>query len=226
MKERFDFPAHTWDWGAMGDEDKLHWSLCGSVSYSLMDRWKLNAGDKKPRVLDLGCGMGRNSLKLSQNGLETYGLDIDEMPLAVAKSNANRMAEQITYVQGDMRCMPFASNFFDAVFADNILSLTSHNGLVQTIDEIHRVLKPHGEAFMVFTDKSMPLLQTGQMVDQNTIKLHAQYGKHSAVATFVDEDILKRVLRGFSVLDKSGILHGYKPDRFHHMVLAMKIKER
>lgn len=210
----------------MSDEDARHWALCGTVSVKLVERWNLNSQPGAARVLDLGCGMGRNSLAMSQKGLDVYGLDIDEKPLNAAKNMARRMKQDITYVRGDMRNMPFESGFFDAVFADNILTLTSHMGMIQTMDEIYRVLRFGGEAFMVFTDKTMPLLQNGRMVDQNTIMLNVQYGSHSAVANFVDDKSLENALRGFSVLDKTGKIHGYNPDIFHHFVLALKDKQR
>lgn len=207
----------------MPDEEARHWALCGTVSGKLVERWNLNSQPGvAPRVLDLGCGMGRNSLAMAQSGLDVYGLDIDEKPLNTAKNIVHRMKQDIKYVQGDMRNMPFESGFFDAVFADNILTLTSHMGMIQTMDEIYRVLRFGGEAFMVFTDKTMPVLQNGRMVDHDTIMLNVQYGSHSAVANFVDDNSLKNVLRGFSVLDKTGKIHGYNPDIFHHFILAMK----
>lgn len=98
--------------------------------------------DPDGRVLDLGCGAGRTSAVLGEEGFETVGLDISRPMLGLA---AERDPE-VTYVAGDATRLPFAAETFPNV-------LFSHNGLdelrpesarVEGLREAYRVLEPGG----------------------------------------------------------------------------------
>jgi ubiquinone/menaquinone biosynthesis C-methylase UbiE len=90
------------------------------------------------RVLDLGCGSGRD---LSSWGVtapdEVTGLDIDDRRLAIAKV---RFSDR-TYLQGAGECLPFEDESFDRVIS--ALALPYMN-IQKTLIEIHRILVPGG----------------------------------------------------------------------------------
>lgn len=67
------------------------------------------------RILDLGCGTGRLSRYLAENGYEVVGLDSSEEMLAVARSQPG--AESVTWVAADAFALPIAPATFDAVVA-------------------------------------------------------------------------------------------------------------
>ena len=86
------------------------------------------------RVLDLGCGSGRD---LASWGIttsdEVTGLDIDDSPLAIAKVRfSNR-----TYVQGAGECLPFGDESFDRVISAVALP---YMNIQKALAEIHRIL--------------------------------------------------------------------------------------
>lgn len=62
------------------------------------------------RMLDAPCGTGRVSARLAALGFEMVGLDITERFLDEARAKG----DGVTYLQGDVREMPF-ENEFDAV---------------------------------------------------------------------------------------------------------------
>jgi ubiquinone/menaquinone biosynthesis C-methylase UbiE len=90
------------------------------------------------RVLDLGCGSGR---ELASWGVtasdEVTGLDIDLNRLAIAKV---RFSER-TYLQGAGECLPFEDESFDRVISAVALP---YMNVQKTLTEIYRVLVPGG----------------------------------------------------------------------------------
>lgn len=90
------------------------------------------------RVLDLGCGPGRD---LASWGVttsdEVTGLDIDDSALAIARVRfPNR-----TYLQGVGECLPFEGESFDRVISAVALP---YMNIQKTLAEIHRILVPGG----------------------------------------------------------------------------------
>lgn len=98
--------------------------------------------DPEGRVLDLGCGAGRTSAVLTEEGYETVGLDISRPMLGLAAA----ADPEVSYVASDAARLPFGAESFPIV-------LFSHNGLdelrpesmrVQALREVYRVLVPGG----------------------------------------------------------------------------------
>jgi ubiquinone/menaquinone biosynthesis C-methylase UbiE len=99
------------------------------------------------KVLDLGCGTGRNSNYLAERGSEVVGLDISRTAIALAKEQAVAMdvADKVDYFCQSMgESYKFPDEHFDLV-----LDITSSNALNEKereiyINEVYRVLKPGG----------------------------------------------------------------------------------
>jgi SAM-dependent methyltransferase len=67
-------------------------------------------------ILDLGCGTGRHAIELARRGYKVVGLDASPVMLGRAQDAARRANVDVTFVQGDMREMPF-EDAFDGVFS-------------------------------------------------------------------------------------------------------------
>lgn len=98
------------------------------------------------KVLDLGCGVGHDSLRLKRHRLDVQGLDISEAMLAEAK----RSVEGVTFWQGDFRALPFEDDSFDGVWANGTLFYVTPDDLGKTLSEVVRILKPAGVFFASF----------------------------------------------------------------------------
>ena len=59
------------------------------------------------RILDLGCGYGRNTIALARNGYAAVGLDYCGELLSIAHSEAQEAGVHVHLVRADMRQMPF-----------------------------------------------------------------------------------------------------------------------
>ncbi len=95
---------------------------------------------KRSKILDVGCGNGRNLLPFK--GHDLYGLDFSREMLMFAKKFSDKHDLNIKLVQGDARSLPFKSNTFDLILSIAVLHHL-RNPLIALM-EIHRVLKPGG----------------------------------------------------------------------------------
>ncbi|HEV2982717.1 MAG TPA: methyltransferase domain-containing protein [Solirubrobacteraceae bacterium] len=90
----------------------------------------------RPRILDAGCGSGRNMVDLARRGTVT-GIELSDTSVALARE---RGAGEV--IAGSVMQMPFASDSFDlAVCLDVIEHLEDDVGALR---ELRRVVSPGG----------------------------------------------------------------------------------
>ncbi|MBH5317218.1 methyltransferase domain-containing protein [Paenibacillus sp. GSMTC-2017] len=101
-------------------------------------------------ILDVGCGMGRHALALSEAGYGVTGLDLSEILLEEAIKHDPDGT--VKWVQGDMREFPFPQHSFDATVnlftSFGYFSVEDDN--VQVLRNIRKVLKDGGSFLIDF----------------------------------------------------------------------------
>lgn len=119
------------------------------------------------RVLDLGCGAGRDVYLLSQlvgaSG-EVVGVDMTEAQLAVARAHLGFHAEQVGYanvrfLDGQierLEALDLAPASFDLVVSNCVVNLSTDKQAV--LQGVRHLLKPGGELFFadVYCDRRVP----------------------------------------------------------------------
>jgi SAM-dependent methyltransferase len=96
------------------------------------------------RVLDLGCGAGRLATYLRPLTNHYAGLDVSAHMVA----HSRQRFPGLTFVQGDMRHLPFEAGAFDAVLAVfNLFDAVSHDDRLKVLADVRRVLAPGGLLF-------------------------------------------------------------------------------
>ena len=121
------------------------------------------------RVLDLGCGSGRDAYLLSQLVGESgfvYGVDMTEKQLSVANQHLGWHMDRFGYSQPNIKFMKgYIEDLKDTGIEDNSIDLVISNCVInlspskeQVFSEILRVLKPGGELFFsdVFSGRRVP----------------------------------------------------------------------
>ena len=118
------------------------------------------------RLLDIGCGAGRNALPLARAGWEVIATDLS-LPMVQAAA-ARLVDEQLTHrvqlLLAPMDNLPFAPNYFDFVVAQGIWNL-ARSGLEfrQAVREAARVARP-GSALFLFTFSRQTLAESAKPV--------------------------------------------------------------
>jgi ubiquinone/menaquinone biosynthesis C-methylase UbiE len=101
------------------------------------------------RILDCGAGGRVPPVALfAEQGMAASGLDIDEESLAKAREYVIERGLSIELAHGDMRSIPFDDASFDYVFEHYSMCHLSKADTQRAIDEMRRVLKPGGLAFL------------------------------------------------------------------------------
>jgi SAM-dependent methyltransferase len=123
----------------------------GQIDVYLFDqilRGNITAG---MRVLDAGCGYGRNLVYLLRAGCEVFALDAD----AAAIQHVRELSESLraglpaeNFQVGAIEQMPFPDDFADVVICNAVLHFAQDDRQFQTmLRELWRVVKPGGMFF-------------------------------------------------------------------------------
>ncbi|MBO3810226.1 MAG: class I SAM-dependent methyltransferase [Candidatus Brockarchaeota archaeon] len=92
------------------------------------------------RVLDVGCGDGNFSMLIGEacKAREVYGIEISERGVEIARKNGVKCFQ----LDVDMENFPFEDNFFDTVFAGELIEHLFDPD--HFLEEVYRVLKAEG----------------------------------------------------------------------------------
>lgn len=108
------------------------------------------AARSKIRTLDLGCGTGANARFLAENGFRLTATDVSAVAVEATRSRL-RASDLDAIVRQEPAWLVGDDNFtFDYVACVGVLEALSLPEAVATMKEVHRVLKPTGEAFFLF----------------------------------------------------------------------------
>jgi SAM-dependent methyltransferase len=103
------------------------------------------------RVLDAGCGYGRNLVHLLREGCEIFALDADpdavEHVRLLSASLMTRLPVE-NFQVGSIEAMPFPDGFMDVVICNSVLHFSRDDRHFQKmLAELWRVLRPGGMLF-------------------------------------------------------------------------------
>jgi SAM-dependent methyltransferase len=103
------------------------------------------------KVLDAGCGYGRNLVHLLREGVEVFALDADAAGVAHVKALAAELAPRLpaeNFRVGAIEKMPWAEGFADVVICNSVLHFArDEEQFLAMVTELWRVLRPGGMLF-------------------------------------------------------------------------------
>jgi ubiquinone/menaquinone biosynthesis C-methylase UbiE len=98
------------------------------------------------KILDVGCGMGREAFNLYDMGFNIAAIDISEKAIIGAKKLASKSNRDITFLLTNGMDLPFEDNSFDVVILWNqtLGLIYSESNQVAFLKECKRVLRDNG----------------------------------------------------------------------------------
>ena len=123
----------------------------GDIDIYLFDQLLKGRFDNRRRVLDAGCGDGRNLHYLLQSGFECFGIDEDAGAIAAVRRRAAHLAGALpagNFVAGRVDALPWGDGSMNAVICSAVLHFSedeAHFGRMMT--DMWRVLAPGGLLF-------------------------------------------------------------------------------
>jgi ubiquinone/menaquinone biosynthesis C-methylase UbiE len=114
------------------------------------------------RVLDIGCGNGRNMFLPRRLGHEVVGVDFSMNLLRIAqeKLNMKELAQSGHIIGGDATLLPLRDDIFDAaLYIATLHHIPSERDRLESLRELERVLKPGGTSLISVWALDQPRFQ-------------------------------------------------------------------
>ena len=112
---------------------------------------------KGNKVLDIGCGTGRLTLKAALKGAMVKGIDINAQMLEIAQKKVVEASLSKTVELSEMGVAELEneeSNSYDIVMSGLCFSELTENEIKYTLNEVKRILKPDG--LLLIADEVKP----------------------------------------------------------------------
>ena len=127
-----------------------HWSIFPSELEALAQRWQ------KGKLLNIGCGHGPDFLPFRQ-GFDLYGVDFSTEMLKFARKYSTKFGFAVELMLADVRHLPYPEETFDwAISVATYHHIMGREEQQAALNELRRVLKPGGEAFITVWNRWQP----------------------------------------------------------------------
>jgi ubiquinone/menaquinone biosynthesis C-methylase UbiE len=137
-------------WGMEGAVAKWYAALTKKSLEDFKALARRTAEQIPPRssVLEVAPGPGYFAIELAKLGnYSIMGLDISETFVTIARANAAKASVQVDFRQGNASCMPFGDETFDFLLCR--AAFKNFSEPKRALEEMHRVLKPGGQALII-----------------------------------------------------------------------------
>jgi SAM-dependent methyltransferase len=145
----------TFDDKGMFDDDYLYFfadDLDARAEAETDLIWRLLDLEPGMEVLDLACGHGRIANPLAARGCRVTGLDVTPLFLDRARRDAAARNVDVTYVEGDMRDLPWTGRFDRVVNWFTAFGYFGDDDNRRVLAEVGRALRPGGRFALEMLD--------------------------------------------------------------------------
>jgi tellurite methyltransferase len=123
----------------------------GDIDIYLFDQLLKGRITKQQRILDAGCGSGRNIAYLLREGYEVYATDRSEAAVSEVQKLGSALVPDWQKDRARVESieqLSFPAGSFDFVISSAVLHFAEHEAhFEQMVQELWRVLKPGGRLF-------------------------------------------------------------------------------
>jgi SAM-dependent methyltransferase len=175
--------------------------LLGNVDIYLLDQILKGRFGKEMKILDAGCGEGRNTVYFVNKGYQIFGIDPNETAIQYCRYQARSLNPDFDlhrFLVGRLEEIPFHAGAFDAVICSAVLHFADSEEHFQAmVSEIHRILKPGGIFWFRMCTGFGGILEQSETLGNGKYRLPD--GSERFVMTSVEVESLEK--RGFRFLE-------------------------
>jgi SAM-dependent methyltransferase len=127
-------------------------NLLGNIDIYLLDQILKGRFDKEMKILDAGCGEGRNCIYFLHQGYQVFGTDANPTAIQMSRIYAKTIQPDYDihrFQKASIEDMPFHGGAFDALISSAVLHFAkSSHHFHQMMAEMMRILRPGGFFFL------------------------------------------------------------------------------
>lgn len=152
---------------------------------------------KGKHLLEIGCGMGYDSLEFLKRGVRVTATDLTPNAVAITRQHFKLERVQAEDIRtANALDLPFADNTFDAVWANGVLHATGDTR--RAIREARRVLKPGGRAIISHFYRKPSWMYLLHLLGRENIEYKEQ---DPPVNEFYPDEEILDFFQGFQVVE-------------------------
>lgn len=167
--------------------------------------------------------MGRHSIFLAKAGWNVTATDLLQVAIDHVNDISKKNNVKIHTYLSDMHSLPFDNESFDSVLAYHSIYHSDFEGLINNINEISRVLKTGGSAYITLNSKKNSEWEeriTAAIIDDYTIcKLKGD--EKGIPHTYVERKDFSKLLVGFSINKSRHVEEKYQMKNSAHYHLQV-----
>lgn len=123
----------------------------GNIDIYLFDQLLKGTYSECEKILDAGCGDGRNIIYFLKAGLEVFGIDSQQEAIQSVRELAEKLSVKSppeNFLVAELSSLPFSDANFDLVVSSAVLHFAESLAHFEAmLNEMWRVLKPGGYFF-------------------------------------------------------------------------------
>ena len=130
------------------------------------------------RILDAGCGIGLEAIRLASAHPETFvtGLDRNDELLEVARGRTPRRITNVTWLNADLTALELPEASFDVIRTERALMYLPGEAFERVFDDLIRLLRPGGRLALFELDYGATVLPPGGAGDVAVERVNAALG--------------------------------------------------
>lgn len=175
--------------------------------------------------LDLGCGVGRNSIYLGKEGFDVVGIDISRNALKRTKAWAKiEGIPNVTVMRCSMTNLPFVRQAFHAVISVSVIHHALKKDIEKAIEEIRTVLKDNGLLLANLLSTKDHRYGSGEKLEGGTFRVLENFEekKFKEIHHFFSKKEIRALLLGFEKISMEPIQSGSEQPHRYWKVIAIK----
>ncbi len=166
----------------------------------IMERIESEAANLRgKKLLEIGCGMGYDSLEFLKRGVNVTAIDLTPAAIDFARRHFDTVGATADEVKVDNALeLSFADNSFDAVWSNGVLHATGDTP--RAIAEARRVLKPGGRAIISHFYRKPSWMYALHHLGRENIEFEDE---DPPVNEFYSESEIESMFEGFEIVEKT-----------------------
>jgi ubiquinone/menaquinone biosynthesis C-methylase UbiE len=142
MRKKSEAPSKSAEFDKVYNSVFSHWMW---TDIRIPEELKEIVKAKNPQnSLELGCGLGRFSTYMAEQGIKATGVDFSSVAIEKAKKRVTHSEHKPTFMVGDVTNLEMLNEQFDVSFDVGCFHCLNEEGQKKYVSEVKRLLKPGG----------------------------------------------------------------------------------